>query len=60
MAASGKIREVIKCSHGKNLGALNLALRSLVGTCEVEATLPLYEQSATRSKLSPMLIRKGS
>ena len=43
----------------KNLGDLNLALRSLVGVSEAEGTLPLYEQSAAWSMVSPRLSLKG-
>ena len=59
MAASGRALEVARCSQGEKRGALNLALRSLVGTIVAEDTLPLYAQSAACSKVSPMLSLKG-
>ena len=60
MAASWRALEMARCAQGENLGDLYLALRSLVGTSVAEGTLPLYEQSAACSKVSPMLSLKGS
>ena len=60
VAASGRALVVTRCSKGEKRGALNLALRNLVGISAAAGTLLLYEQSAACSKESPRLSLKGN